>query len=342
MDTPHAKDRSLGVAMIGVGHWGANVVRAAAGAARCRLRYLCDSDPATLASQAKRYPQAVATPDLNTVLADPAVDAVLIATEAPRHYAVAAAALDAGKHVFVEKPMTLSAADAQRLIDKAAAGGRKLMVGHLLEHHPAFELIRDMIHAGRIGDIYYMYTQRLNLGIVRKDENAWWSLAPHDISVICRLFEAQPTTVSATGQCYLQPGVEDVVFATLKFGDGRLAAIHVSWLDPHKTRHMTIVGKHNMITWNDMAPAEPVRVYDKSARAPGIASYAESISLRTGDIVIPRVPGGEPLAREVGHFVDACLDDRPILTDGADGLRVVRVLEAGQRSLAAGGRPVEV
>jgi len=342
MDTPPSKDRSLGVAMIGVGHWGANVVRAAAGNTRCRLRYLCDSDPATLASQARRYPQAVATPDLGTVLTDPAVDAVLIATEAPQHFAVAVAALDAGKHVFVEKPMTLSAADSQRLIDQAAAAGRKLMVGHLLEHHPAFESIRDLVVNGHIGDIYYMYTQRLNLGIVRKDENAWWSLAPHDISVVCRLYDAEPVTVAASGHCYLQSGIEDVVFATLKFADGRLAAIHVSWLDPHKTRQMTIVGTRKMITWDDMAPGEPVRIYDKSAVTPRIASYAESISLRTGDIVIPRVPGGEPLAREVGHFVDACLDDRPILTDGADGLRVVRVLEAGQRSLAAGGRPEAV
>jgi len=327
----------LKTAIIGVGHWGANVLRVLATHPRSQLTYICDLDAATLKQQAARYGNPTAINDFATVLNDASVQAAFIATEAPSHFSLAAAALDAGKHVFVEKPMTLCPRDARTLIDKAAAAGRKLMVGHLLEHHPAFDAIRDLVEAGHIGDIYYMYTQRLNLGIVRKEENAWWSLAPHDISVICRLFNAEPVSLAASGQSYLQNGVEDVVFATLKFADGRMASIHVSWLDPHKTRQMTLVGTRKMITWDDMAPGEPVRIYDKSAVTPRIASYAESISLRSGDILIPRIPAGEPLVREVGHFIDACLNDTPVSTDGAAGLRVVRVLEAGARSLARGG-----
>lgn len=340
--TASPAERILTTAIIGVGHWGANVLRVLAGNPRSRLKYICDLDTVTLQQQAAYYAGPAATPSFSTVLSDPAVQAVFIATEAPRHFELASAALAAGKHVFVEKPMTLNSRDARTLIDKAAAAQRKLMVGHLLEYHPAFDSIRDLIEAGHIGDIHYMYTQRLNLGIVRKDENAWWSLAPHDISVICRLFNAEPVSVAASGQCYLQRGVEDVVFATLKFADGRMASIHVSWLDPHKIRQMTLVGTRKMITWDDMAPGEPVRIYDKSAVTPRIASYAESITLRSGDIVIPRIPAGEPLVREIGHFVDACLNDLPVTTDGVSGLRVVRVLEAGARSLAQGGAPFDV
>jgi len=332
----------LTTAIIGVGHWGANVLRVLAAHPRSRLKYICDLDAATLKQQAGRFGNSTPTNDFSTVLSDASVQAVFIATEAPSHFDLASAALAAGKHVFVEKPMTLNSGHARSLIERAAAANRKLMVGHLLEHHPAFDAIRDLVEAGHIGDIYYMYTQRLNLGIVRKDENAWWSLAPHDISVICRLFNAEPVSVAASGQSYLQNGVEDVVFATLKFADGRMASIHVSWLDPHKTRQMTLVGTRKMITWDDMAPGEPVRIYDKSAVTPRIASYAESVTLRSGDIVIPRIPTGEPLAREVGHFVDACLNDTPVTTDGTSGLRVVRVLEAGAKSLAQGGAPVNV
>jgi predicted dehydrogenase len=280
-------------------------------------------------------------------LSDPEIAAIAVATEAPEHFEIASAALAAGKHVFVEKPMALSSADCRALIAQASAAGRKLMVGHLLEHHPAFDAIRGLIVSGEIGDIHYMYTQRLNLGIVRGHENAWWSLAPHDISVICRLFDAEPVSVAAQGQSYLQKqiagaprDVEDVVFATLRFADGRMAGIHVSWLDPHKTRQMTIVGTRKMITWDDMAAGEKVRIYDKAAVTPHVASYAEAITLRTGDILIPKIDSAEPLAREVQHFVEACLDDKPVFTDGEDGLRVVRVLAAGQKSLEGGGSPV--
>ncbi len=333
--------KTLTTAMVGVGQWGSNVLRNLAAAERCEVKYLCDSDVQALSRQAGRYPNAKTVPEFGDLLADEDLHAIVIATEAPTHYNLAAQALAAGKHVFIEKPMTLKARDAAALASQAESSRLKLMAGHLLVFHPAFEAVNRMITAGEIGNVYYIYTHRLNLGIVRREENAWWSLAPHDVAVICRIFEADPIAVSAVGQCYLQKDIEDVVFATLKFGDGRMGHIHVSWLDPHKIRKMTIVGSRKMITWDDMSPGEKLRVYDKGVVAQNVTSYADAITLRIGDIVIPKTASYEPLQREIQHFIDCCLDDLPVLTDGAEGLRVVRVLEAGQKSLENQGLPVD-
>jgi predicted dehydrogenase len=182
----------------------------------------------------------------------------------------------------------------------------------------------------------------VNLGIVRQNENAWWSLAPHDISMICYLLGSEPVSVAAHGQCFLQKDIEDVVFATIKFADGKMANIHCSWLDPHKIRKVTVVGSDKMVTFDDMEATEKVRLYDKAASVKHdiTTSYAEVISLRFGDIVIPKVPTGEPLSLECQHFIDSVLDHTPVRSDGTDGLRVVRVLEAGQKSLKSHGRPV--
>lgn len=198
-----------------------------------------------------------------------------------------------------------------------------------------------MIHQGRLGRTYYIYTQRVNLGVVRHDHNAWWSLAPHDVSAVCYLFGAEPTTVAATGRCFLQPDVEDVVFAALTFPDGRIANIHVSWLDPHKIRKMTVVGSERMVSFDDMEASEKIRIYDKAASFnPQVANFAEAISIRTGDVLIPKVDLTEPLRIEVQHFVDALLDDKPIRSDADDGLRVVKILQAGTDSLRRNGQPV--
>jgi predicted dehydrogenase len=336
-------DRTLTVAIIGAGHWGKNLVRNFATAARCRLRYVCDLNEDLLAKHKANFPFVETTTEVETVLGDGAVEAVVVATPVPTHFATAANALRAGKHVYVEKPLTSKAAHARQLIALASNVQRKLMVGHLLEYHPAVTYLKEMLDGGRIGPPRYMYTQRVNLGIVRQSENAWWSLAPHDIAVICYLLGSEPVSVAAHGQCYLQKGIEDVVFATIKFVDGKMAHVHCSWLDPHKIRKMTVVGAEKMVTFDDMEATEKIRVYDKGAAIKnGVgASYADIISLRFGDIVIPRVPGGEPLAAECAHFIDAILDDRPVRSDGADGLRVVRVLEAGQKSLAHHGEPID-
>ena len=233
--------------------------------------------------------------------------------------------------------------EAETLVALADQAGRKLMVGHLLEYHPCVLELKRLITSGELGDVYYIYTHRLNLGVVRKDENAWWSLAPHDVSVILYLFGGEPTVVTSQGQAYLRQGVEDVVFTQMKFADGRMAAVHVSWLDPHKIRKMTLVGTKKMATFDDMEATEKLKVYDKAANVtPGSVSYEDSISLRQGDILIPFVKGGEPLRTECLHFIECIKNDQTPLSDGRDGLRVVKVLDAATRSLKAGGVPVSL
>jgi predicted dehydrogenase len=332
----------LNVAVVGVGNWGRNLLRNFAQAKRSKVTWICDVEEKTLAKQAATVPAAKSTTRFDDVLnAD--VDAVVIATKATTHYELAAKALKAGKHVYVEKPLCLASREADDLVALAEKNSKKLMVGHLLLYHTCVEKLRGMIDRNELGKVYYMYTQRVNLGVVRQDENAWWSLAPHDVSVICHLFNAQPVAVSAFGQCYLQKGVEDVVFAMLQFADGKIAHIHVSWLDPHKIRKMTVVGANRMITFDDMDASEKIRIYDKGADVKeGYESFAQAIAIRSGDILIPRVAPNEPLQIEAQHFVDGVLDNKPIRTDGADGVRVVRVLEAGAESIKCGGKPVEI
>jgi predicted dehydrogenase len=332
----------LKVAVVGAGYWGKNLVRNFATAKKCNLKYVCDLDEKLLAVHKKNFPSIETSVDPDKVLSDGDVDAVVIATDGPSHFEIAEKSLQAGKHIFVEKPLSLKAADCRVLIELAKEKKKKMMVGHLLEYHPAVSYLKELIDKGELGYPYYMYTQRVNLGVVRKDENAWWSLAPHDISVICYLFGSEPVSVAAHGQCYLQKGIEDVVFATIKFADGKMANVHCSWLDPHKIRKMTVVGSEKMATFDDMEASEKIRVCNKSAaiKQDISTSYAEIISLRFGDIVIPKVDAAEPLGLECRHFIDCVLDDKPVRSDGVDGLRVVRVLEAGQQSLKSNGEPV--
>jgi predicted dehydrogenase len=336
-------EKRLTLAIAGVGRWGQNLARVFASEPRCELRYVCDTDPNVLARHRRRFGEATLCDSFQRVLADPAVEAVAIASSAVSHFEMARQALQAGKHVYVEKPMSMEFRQAGELATLVGKTGLKFMVGHLLEYHPSVQRLRSMIESGQVGDVYYIYSQRLNLGVVRKDENAWWSLAPHDISVACYLLGTEPESVSAHGQCFLQPGVEDVVFATLNFPDRRLAHIHVSWLDPHKIRKTTIVGTKQMVTFDDMEAADKIRIYDRGAEIKtSVDSFAEAIALRIGDIVIPRVPTDEPLALECRHFIDAVLDGKPIRSDVKDGLRVVAVLEAGQLSLRNNGQPIRL
>jgi len=331
----------VGLAVIGVGGWGKNHVRNFQQIGTCRLKTICDLSEKVLASHKAACPGIETTTDAAKVFGDGEIDAVVIATDAPSHFKLAAAALDAGKHVFVEKPMTLAPADAEQLVARADRAKRILMVGHLLEYHPCVLQLKTYADQGTLGAIRYMYCQRVNLGVVRKDENAWWSLAPHDVSVILFLFGAEPAVVTAQGQSYLQKGVEDVVFAQLKFTDGRMAHIHVSWFDPHKIRKMTIVGSDKMVTFDDMDASEKIRIYDKGVNVSGsVVDYEQAINIRSGDILIPKTPGGEPLRIECLHFLECIEKGRTPRSDGRDGLRVVRVLEAAGRSLATGGAPI--
>ena len=335
------RESVLPLAVVGVGRWGQNVARALAMEPRCQLRTICDVDTDALARVGRRLGHVATCENVEEVLADPDVEALAIATSAATHHELVRRALQAGKHVYVEKPMTTDSRQAREIAELVSETGLKLMVGHLLEYHPCIERIRAMIEAGELGDIRYIYSQRLNLGVVRQDENAWWSLAAHDVSMACYLLGDAPETVGASGQCFIQPGVEDVVFATLNFPGGQLAHIHVSWLDPHKIRRATVVGTKRMVTFDDMEAADKIRIYDRGADlVTSVNSFAEAIALRIGDIVIPRVPTHEPLAVECRHFVEGVLDDRPIRSDVKDGVRVVGVLEAGQRSLRSNGQPI--
>jgi predicted dehydrogenase len=332
----------IGIAVIGAGNWGKNLVRNFNALGDTELRTICDLDEDRRKTMAAQYPSARVTDDLQSVLDDEAIDAAVIAVDAPLHYKLARETLAAGKHTYVEKPLTLDPGEAKELADLANRKGVKLMVGHLLEYHPAVNYVKDILDSGDAGDPLYLYFQRVNLGIVRKKENAWWSLAPHDVSVACYLFDATPVSVSASGQAYLQEGIEDVVFANLKFADGRMANIHVSWLDPHKIRKVTLVGSEKMVVFDDMEAAEKIRVYDKGAVVGQSVGYSESVSVRSGDITIPKIPSGEPLRTECRHFIDCIINDATPRSDGADGVRVVQVLQAGQQSLQTGGEPVHL
>jgi predicted dehydrogenase len=247
--------------------------------------------------------------------------------------------------VFVEKPLALVPADAAELCALAERRSLVLMTGHLLLYHPAVERAKACIDGGELGDVLYLYSQRLNLGIVRETENAWWSLAPHDVAVAIHLFGGTPVSVSATGASYLQRGrdIEDIAFASLRFGDGRMAHLHVSWLDPHKRRSLTVVGSKKMLTFDDTAADEKVKIYDRGAvPRPGHTGYAEGVAVRWGDVVSPALPRLEPLRAECEHFVACVRSGARPRSDGRQGLAVVEVLAAGERSMRRGGAPVAV
>jgi len=338
---------TIGIAVIGTGDWGANLVRNFASLPGARLAAVCDADPKRLAATAARHPDARACAHMDEVAASRDVHAVVVSASAAQHHAIAKRMLEAGKDVYVEKPLTLRVDHAEELVALARRQQRILMVGHLLLHHPAVRYLKDMVDRGELGDLLYLYSQRVNLGKVRKDENALWSFAPHDLSVILYLVGAEPIDVVARGSAFLQPGVEDVVFVDLKFPGGKLAHAHVSWLDPHKLRKLTVVGSQKMVVFDDMEPSEKIRVYDKGVdkgtdRAGQIVSYGESLTVRSGEIVIPKISLQEPLRLECQHFVDCVRERKTPLTDGEDGLRVVQVLAAAQASLEAGGAPVAI
>jgi predicted dehydrogenase len=254
----------------------------------------------------------------------------------PTHAELSITVLEAGKHCFVEKPLATSAADAERAVRAAEQSGRVLMVGHLLEYHPAVTRLKEMIDAQELGPLFYVYGNRLNLGKLRADENALWSLGAHDVSVVLRLAGEEPHEWSARGESYMRDGVEDVVFAFLRFPSGLSAHLHLSWLDPHKERRFTVVGSKRMATFDDMELERKLTVYDKGFDESS-ASYGEYIT-RSGDIWSPRVPNNEPLRLVTSHFLECVREERTPISDGASGLRVVRVLEGLQRELESSRR----
>jgi predicted dehydrogenase len=330
---------SVGVGVVGAGPWGLLVARAFARARGAALRAVCDLDGERLARAGAAHPDAWLTSSLDDLLGDPRIQAVAVAVDSPRHHAVARRALQAGRHVLVEKPMALSLPDAAGLCALADERRRLLMVGHVLLHHPGVLRARELVASGALGRILYVHATRVAFGTVRPDESAWWSVAPHDVAVALHLLDDVPVTVSATGAAFLQPGQVDVAFATLRFGDGRLAHVHVSWLAPLRSRALTVVGTEAMLMF-DEAAEHSLRIYRRSfERAPDVGRWLP----RSGEeIEIPELARVEPLLAECEHFVACVARGARPRGDAREAMGVMRVLDAGERSMRAGGVAVEV
>src|SRR5919109_4354110 len=331
---------SVRIGVAGLGYWGPNLARNFAAIEGCELAWCCDGSAAARERWAPAFPRARTTSSLDDLLDDDELDAVALATPVPTHAALAERVLRAGKHCFVEKPLAQSVEEAERVVQAARASGRVLMVGHLLEYHPGVELLRELIDSGELGEPRYIYSNRLNLGVLRPDENALWSLGAHDVSVLLRLAGEEPYECRAVGESYMQEGIEDVVFCYLRFPSGLAAHMHLSWLDPHKERRFTVVGSRKMATFDDMELERKLTVYDKGFDE-SWSSYGEYIA-RSGDIWSPRVPSEEPLRIECRHFAECVRTGAEPRSDGESGLRVVRVLEQLQRSLEASRREPSV
>ena len=317
------------IGLVGLGYWGPNLARNFDHLAQ--LAWLCDVDDENRAPFESRYPSARGTGDYSDLLDDPELDAVVIATPVPTHYELAKQALEAGKHVLVEKPPAMKGAEMDELVSLATERDLVLMPGHLLLYHPGVRKLKELVESGALGDVLCVYTNRQNLGIVRTNENALWSLGVHDLSVILWLIGEDPVEVSAHGRDFLNPGVEDVVFCYLRFPSGKIAHMHLSWLDPHKMRKMTVVGSEKMVVFDDMELERKVTVYEKAPWEPA-ESYGEWRT-RTGDISSPKIPNDEPLRLELEHFLELIAgrgDRRAVAEDGA---RVVRALDRLTESL---------
>jgi predicted dehydrogenase len=319
------------VGVVGLGYWGPNLARNFAAIPGCELTWLCDASADARLRLQSSFPAARCTSDLSELLDDPTLDAIVLATPVPTHAELAIAVANAGKHCFVEKPLATTAADAERAVAAAAQAGKTLMVGHLLEYHPAVARLKELVDSDELGSLYYIYGNRLNLGKLRADENALWSLGAHDVSVALHLIGEEPEECLAHGASYVRKNVQDVVFCYLRFPSGIVAHLHLSWLDPHKERRITVVGERRMATFDDMLIEGKLTIYDKGFDE-DTNSWGEYIA-RSGDTFSPRIANVEPLRIECQHFIDCIRSGATPRSDGHSGLRVVRVLEALQRSL---------
>jgi predicted dehydrogenase len=316
------------VGQVGLGAWGANLVRNIDEVAD--LAWISDAAQERLDLFARRFPNARATAEFGDMLADPAVEAVVIATPVPTHHALALQALEAGKHVFVEKPPAMRASEMEELVQVAEQRALVLMPGHLLLYHPGVRKLKELVDSGDLGEVLCIYGNRQNLGTIRTNENALWSLGVHDLSVILHLIGEEPSEAWARGNAFLTPGVEDVVFCYLRFPSGKIAHLHLSWLDPHKMRKLTVVGRDKMAVFDDMELERKITVYEKATEQPA-QSYGEWRT-RTGDIFSPKIPNDEPLRLEMQHFLRLVREGGDG-SEARDGLQVVRALEQLTESL---------
>jgi predicted dehydrogenase len=327
------------IGVVGLGYWGPNVARNVAGSPRAELAWLCDCSPEALAAAADRHPQARTTASYEELLEDPELDAVAIVTPVSTHYELAVAALEAGKHVLVEKPLAASSAQAADLIEFAAEHSLVLLPGHTFLYSPPVVKVKELLDAGALGDIYFVSLSRVNLGLHQPDVSVVWDLAPHDLSILSFWLGGMPTEVSAFSRSCVLPETPDVAFVNLRFGAGTIAHLELSWLSPVKLRRTSIVGSEKMVVYDDTSN-EPIRIFDAGAELPTPETFGEfRLTYRTGDIVSPKIDAMEPLALEVDDFCAAILDDTETRSSPRLGYEVVRTVEAIERSLQTAGRP---
>ncbi len=332
------------VGVIGAGYWGPNLIRNFIQLNRSTVKLVADLDTARLKHMQALYPSIETTTDYKKLLVDEEIEIIAVATPVHTHFRFASEALQAGKHVFVEKPLAASSDEARQLVVLAEEHGRKLMVGHTFIYTAAVRKMKEIIDSGELGEIYYINTQRLNLGLFQPDINVIWDLAPHDISVILYLLGCEPQVVHATGKAHINPAIEDVAVLTMEFTKNLIAFVQTSWLDPDKVRKMTVVGSKKMMVFDDVQPIEKIKIYDKGVEQPDhYDTFAEfHYSYKYGDIVIPKIEGHEPLRTELAHFLDCIEQDITPMTDGRKGVQVVSILEASQQSLQNSSKPVSL
>ena len=335
---------SIAVGVVGCGYWGPNLLRNFKMLPNCRVKAICDVSDERLKHMRYLYPEIEGEKDFECLLSGIGVDALVIATPVRHHYALAKASLLAGKHTLIEKPMAASSAECEELIQIARGNGLVLMIGHTFLYSTPVQKISEIVRAGDIGEIRYINSRRLNLGLFQKDINVAWDLAPHDISIILHVLDEQPLTVNCQGNAHVTPGVEDVTNISLSFRQKRFATIQSSWLEPRKVREMTIVGTRRMIVYDDLQTHEKIRIYDvRVERPPHYDTFADfHYSYHYGDSYIPHIRHEEPLRAECQHFLDCIENGVEPLTGGHEGLELVRILEAASTSLKDGGAPVSL
>ena len=336
--------QTLTVGVVGCGYWGPNLIRNFRQLPDCHLKTLCDTNDQRLSHMRRLYPELATTQKMDDVLNDSQIDAVIIATPVRFHYSMAKAALAAGKHVFIEKPMARTEAEAAELVSMAERQGLVLMIGHTFLFSPAVRRMKEIINAGDIGEVQYIAARRLNLGLFQKDINVAWDLAPHDISILLHLLDELPLSVSCQGSSHVTRGIEDVTMMHLNFRKNRCAFIHNSWLDPKKVRQMTVVGSQRMIVYDDTEPLEKLKIYDARVEVPPhYDTFAEfTYSYHYGDSYVPYVKQDEPLKLECQHFLECIAQGAVPITNGRLGLEVVKILEASSESLRQRGASVNL
>lgn len=333
---------TINIGVVGAGYWGPNYLRIFSELEGGRCRCCCDLDEANLRKVKKAWPSTIVTKDYEEVAKDPDVDGVVITTPLDTHYEVARCCLEEGKHVLIEKPFTSTSKEAEKLIEMADKNNLVLMAGHVYRYNPGIVKLKEIM--GELGDVYYASAERVGLGPIRKRANVLWDLVIHDISISTYLFDTAPKTVSTEGASYIQEGVEDVVFLNLKFPNNVIFTVYATWIAPEKIRKVTVVGSKAMAVFDDVRKSEMLKVYEREVdktlldSTPEYCNHQSIVAL--GDIYLPRVDQSEPLKNQASHFLDCISKNKRPITDGYEGLKVIRILESAQKSLGGGGREV--